>query len=125
MIPELLEKERDQSYQIAKKTGCLDDWLKAKRITNLCNKEIKNAKDLYILEKLKNHEQDASKFWETLNSVYPSNKSNSNNEIIINVDGNPIPLEDIADYMKQHLCTVGAYLANNIPHTHKLSMHKT
>lgn len=121
LIPELVEymKERDLSYKIAKSTGSLDDWIAAKKIRNLCNREIQKAKEKFILEQLEVNKNDVKKFGETLNSVYPSSKQTlrNNSDITLVANREEIPADQTPDYMNQFLCTVGQKLANSIPHT--------
>lgn len=123
-------KERGQLYQKAKKSGDPTDWVNARKIRNLSNREVKNAKNSYVINQLHINEEDAKKFWETLNEIYPSKKDTSRNtkEITQMVNGNMISLEDTADCMNNFLCTVGSNLANNKPnklHSHNIPLHPT
>lgn len=132
LVPELLElmKERDQIYQQARKLANINNWNKARQIRNLCNREIRNAKNAFVIKQLETHEKDARKFWATLNEVYPSKigSSKSNKEVTLVINDETLPPDQTADYMNDFLCKVGSKLANNIPHTPyktEIPLHQT
>lgn len=97
----------------------------AKKCRNLCNREIKRAKDSYILEQLKIHEKNAKEIWKTLNYVYPSDKQAASNRKEVD-NGTEIPIEEVPDFMNQFLRRVGVNVANKLPPVplvHRLSPH--
>ena len=65
MTNELIEqvKARDYFYHKAKTTGDKDYWNIAKYLRNTTNSRIRQAKRQFVLAELKEHQNNAKRFW--------------------------------------------------------------
>ena len=81
---ELIEqiKDRDYFYKKAKKTGDKDSWNIAKHLRNTTNSNIRQAKKEFILNELKENENNCKKFWKIVQEVVPSGKKSDSQEIL-------------------------------------------
>ena len=101
MTDELIEqiKDRDYFYHKAKASGDEDDWNIAKHLRNLTNANIRGSKREFILEQLKNNEDNSKKFWKVIRKVVPS-KQSSNQDITLRDNGQKLEKSHVADYIK-------------------------
>lgn len=112
---------RDRQYKKAKKTNDNDDWAEARRMRNLCNKGVKNAKNLYIKRELVQHQNDPRKFWQVIEKAWNPNTEKNNHINLIKKDTNEyISLDQIPNTFNNHLCSIAGKLTNrfsdrNIP----------
>lgn len=79
-----LMKEKEEAYKTAKLTKSSEDWAKAHKLRNLVNQQCKNAKDQYTLDNLENNKFNPKIFWSNLNSLWGSDKTGSQSDIILN-----------------------------------------
>ena len=109
MTRELIEqiKDRDYFYKQAKKTGDTDMWNIAKHLRNITNSHIRQAKRDFVLNELKQNENNAKKFWKVIRSVIPSNKSSSNNEILLKDGARKLDRTEVAHFINNYFINVG------------------
>ena len=116
ITPRLLELilDKDKAMKKAKKSKRNDLWNEAKRLRNACTNRLRKAKAQYIKEQLEIHSNDQKKFWKHIQEVIPN--SNKNTKIINLKDtntGDPIELNDTADYINNFFINIGPNLAKN------------
>ena len=105
-------KDRDYFYKKAKKTGDDDIWNIAKYLRNLTNANIRRAKRDFVLHKLKENENNAKKFWKTIQSIVPSDKGHIDNDILLK-DGNAkLDRDEVAMFINDYFINVGKLNAN-------------
>ena len=105
-------KDRDYYYKKAKKHGIDNDWEIAKYLRNQTNKNIRKAKAEYVINQLELCKEDSSRFWRTINSVFPS-KLHEKVNIKLNKDKEEVPSEDTADYINDFFINVGNPITTN------------
>ena len=122
MTRELIEqiKDRDYFYKRAKKTGDSDLWNIAKYLRNSTNASIRQAKRDFVLNELKQNENNAKKFWKTIRSVLPTGKENLNNEIMLKDGDEKLNRNKVAAFINDFFINVGKLdtdldLSTNIP----------
>ena len=69
-----LMKERDRSLKLYLKSKLENDKKEMRRMRNLVNIAVKNARADFVKEQLENHKNDPNKFW---NSLIPNSKTTS------------------------------------------------
>ena len=113
MTKELIEqvKDRDYFYKQAKLTGDEDSWNIAKHLRNMTNFNIRQAKKDFILNELKEHDDDAKKFWKVIRKVIPSDKSPSSQNILLKHNGERIDRSEVATYINDYFINVGNFNA--------------
>ena len=109
MTKELIEqvKDRDYFYSKAKLSGNEDSWNIAKHLRNVTNANIRQAKKDYILNELRQNEADAKKFWKVIQKVVPSDKSSSNQDILLKHDGGKVERSEVATFINDYFINVG------------------
>ena len=109
MSDELIEqiKDRDYFYKKAKRTGDNDAWNIAKFLRNITNSNIRSAKKEFILSELKENENNMKKFWKVIRKVVPTNKSPSDQNILLKKDGERVEKSQVATYINDFFINVG------------------
>ena len=70
-----LMKERDSWLQLFLKSRLEIDKKKMRRVRNLVNVSVKNARADVVKDQLETHKNDPKKFWKELNNLIPKNNS--------------------------------------------------
>ena len=96
----------------AKRTKLPEDLQAARKARNSANKMVKQAKDDFIKENLEDKNNDAKKFWEHINKLFPK-KTDNNTINIIDENDLPITKENVADYINTYFVGIGEELATN------------
>ena len=106
---ELLEqiKDRDYFYKKAKKLDDKDSWNIAKHLRNATNSNIRQAKKEFILNELKENENNCKKFWKTIRKVVPSGSSSSSQDILLKDKGSKIDKSEVAGFINDYFINVG------------------
>ena len=119
MSNELIEqiKDRDYFFKKAKRVGHSDVWNIAKFLRNVTNFNIRSAKREFILNELKENEDNAKKFWKVIRKVVPTNKSSSRQDILLKDNGEKIDKGQVATFINNYFINVG----NLGPSTHTTS----
>ena len=118
----LLMKERDRCLRKYAKSKLEKDKIDMRKIRNLVNISVKNARAEYIKEKLETHKNDPKKFWKHISTIIPSNKANSQpNFTNIKDDNNDLIGQDIlADHVNYYFSNIGLKLDEHIPRHQEL-----
>ena len=104
----LLMKERDRCLRKYSKTHLETDKTNMRKIRNLVNISVKNARADYIKEKLETHKNDPKKFWKHISEILPNKKSNSQQINNIHDDNNDIIGHDqLADHINCYFSSIG------------------
>ena len=109
MSTELIDqiRDRDYFYKQAKKTGDEDLWNIAKHLRNLTNSNIRHAKRDFVLNELKQNENNPKKFWKVIRSVIPANKTNSKSEIMLKDGAQKLDRSEVAHFINDYFINVG------------------
>ena len=109
MTNELIEqlKDRDYFYKKAKLSGDADAWNIAKFLRNTTNSHIRNAKREFILNELRENEDNAKKFWKVIRKVIPSSKSSPGQSILLKDKGEKVEKDQVASYINDFFINVG------------------
>ena len=70
-------KERDRCLQIRLKSKSEIDKKKMRRMRNMVNTAVKNARADFVKEQLETYKNDPKMFWKELNTLIPNRKSSS------------------------------------------------
>ena len=70
-----LMNTRDKVLRKAKKTNIECDWSSYKRVKNLCNNNVKQAKQKYQKDLLFENRNKPAKFWNCIKEMFPSKES--------------------------------------------------
>ena len=100
-------KDRDYFYKKAKKYGNEDDWNIAKFLRNETNRNLKQAKADYLKTQLRINQNDSSKFWRTIKTVFSSNKTKTQSNIKLDDKGVSLKDNEVADYINDFFINVG------------------
>ena len=112
----LLMKERDRCLRKYSKTRLEVDKKEMRKIRNLVNISVKNARADYIKEKLETHKNDPKKFWKHISEILPNKKSNSQQFNNIHDDNNDkIGHDQLADHINYYFSNIGLKLDEHIP----------
>ena len=106
---ELLEQIKDQDYfyNKAKNGGNEDAWNIAKFLRNAVNSNVRQAKREFVLNELKENENNCKKFWKVIKKVIPSKKGATNQDILLKKDRNKLHKEEVADFINDYFINVG------------------
>ena len=109
MTKELIEqmKDRDYFYNEAKSTGDVDSWNIAKDLRNVTNLNICQAKRDFILDELKEKDDDPKKFWKVIQKVVPTGKLSTSQDILLKHEGEKIGRAEVATYINDYFINVG------------------
>ena len=109
MTNELIEmiKDRDYFYKKAKRSGDTDAWNIAKFLRNVTNSYIRSSKREFVLNELKENDNNVKKFWKTIRKVVPSNKSTTDCSILLKDNGEKIEKGQVATYINDFFINVG------------------
>ena len=105
---ELIEKlkDRDYLYHKAKAMGDEDAWNIAKYLRNKANLHIRQSKREFILNELRDKDDNAKKFWKVIKKVLPS-KQTSSQDVMLKDNGNEIDKYLVAGYINIFFINVG------------------
>ena len=117
MTKELIEqiKDRDYFYCKAKKSGDRDAWNVAKFLRNVTNTNIRQARREFVLNELKENENNAKKFWKVIRDVIPSDKSPDCKDILLKENGSELKKEEVAYYVNDYFVNVGNVVTQKAP----------
>lgn len=62
--------DRDRLYKLAKRRDLPNDWAKARRARNLCNKGVRIAKKQFVQSELKKHDKSPREFWQVIEKTW-------------------------------------------------------
>ena len=82
-------------------------WNIAKYLQNVTNTNIRHAKRDFVLHKLKENKNNAKKFWKLIQSVVPSNKSKTNDDILLKNGNAKLEREEVATFINDYFINVG------------------
>ena len=119
MTRELLEYEvhRDILFKIYHRNKTQINYDKASHARNVYNTLVKEAKQNYLLGKLKVHEKDQNKLWTDVKTLIPD-MSNKKVEAIMNlVVGELCTGKEANDLMNKYFVNIGQELADKLPVT--------
>ena len=74
-------KERNRCLQTYLSTRLETDKKEMRRMRNLVNISVKNAKADYVRDQLETHKNDSKKFWKELNNIIPNSSAQNVNNI--------------------------------------------
>ena len=119
MNRELLEYEihRDTLFRIYNRSKTQNNYDKASYARKVYNTMVKEAKQKYMLGKLKEHEKDQKKFWEKIKMLIPS-MTNRKVEEILNHVGDLCTGKEANDVMNEYFINIGKELASKLPDSH-------
>ena len=112
LVGDLVEymKDRDSLLKKARRTRKLEDKKAANKARNKTNKLIKNAKNTFIKDKLRDFQNNPKIFWEQIKSTYPSDKVNNPIQFT-NKDGNSLNNKQTAHLVNEYFTNIGPNLA--------------
>ena len=108
MTKDLIEliKDRDYFYCKAKRLGDEDYWRIAKYLRNVANLRVRQAKRDFILEELKQNENNPKKFWKTIREVIPD-KCLEKQDILLKDGNEEVEKGRVAQYINEFFINVG------------------
>ena len=111
MTNELIEliKDRDYFYRKAKVTGDSDFWNIAKFLRNKANYYIRQAKREFILNELRENENNAKQFWKTIREIIPSGKNSAKQDILLKSDGEKVGRDRTSHFINDYFVNVGNF----------------
>ena len=112
-----LMKERDRCLSKYLSTRLEDDKIEMRRMRNLVNIAVRNARAEYVRDQLETHKNDSKKFWKEINKLIP-NKANSASQNFNNIkDENKvvIPTDILPSCINDFFANVGIELDKKIP----------
>ena len=112
-----LMKERDRSLSKYLSTRLEADKIAMRKMRNLVNIAVKNARADYVRDQLETHKNDSKKFWKEINKIIP-NKTGSASQNFNNIkDENNvlIPTNMLPSCINSFFANVGIELDKKIP----------
>ena len=88
-------------------TGDSNYWNIAKYLRNIANSSMRQAKREFILQELKENENNCKKFWKTIREVIPNDKSSPKQDILLKHEGRKIDKGETASYINDYFINVG------------------
>ena len=115
MSDDLIEmmKNRDASLKQYLKSKKEDDKKEIRRMRNMVNIAIRNARNEYIKNQLEIHQKNPKKFWKQISDILPSKSENQNYDNIKNNLNDSIPKEKLPDFINTYFATIGKQLDKN------------
>ena len=115
-----LMKERDRCLKKFRSSKLEIDKIEMRRMRNLVNISVKNARAVFIKDQLEIHKNDPKKFWKELNSLIPNNKSKNNQNFnnIKDDDLTIIPKDQLSNSVNTYFANIGLVLDKKIPPIH-------
>ena len=112
-----LTKERDRSLKVYQKSKQENDKKEMRRLRNLVNLSVKNARADFGKDQLKTHKDDPKKFWKELNTLIPNSKTTLNQSFNnIKDENNKIISQDIVpNCVNSFFANIGLELDRKIP----------
>ena len=109
-------KDKDEALHQAERTKREDHWVEARRLRNLCLRNIRMAKVDFIKDQIAEKKHDSKKFWNSINSLLPGNNNKSKNDIYLRDENNmEVSRENTAEYMNAYFATIGPNLVEQFP----------
>lgn len=103
--------DRDRQYKLAKRSNDSNDWAEARRMRNLCNKGVKNAKNMFIKKELTQNEKDPRKFWKVIEQAWtPCTEKNNHINLKDHVTNEYVDTKDIPNIFNNDLCSIASKL---------------
>ena len=106
-------RRRDQFHKKARKFNRPSDWSECRRLRNLINSSLRQAKKTYFAEKLEESRPNPSEFWKTLKHVLPNKNVNCDIDRLIVDDKEVTGHKDIADAINSYLTSIASSLFAN------------
>ena len=115
MSDDLIElmKNRDISLKQYLKTKTEVDKKEMRRLRNMGNVAIRNARNEYVKGQLEIHQKNPQKFWKHISDILPSKSENQNFDNIKNYKNESISKEDLPNYINTYFATIGKKLDDN------------
>ena len=112
-----LMKERDRLLKIYQRTKQESDKKEMRKIRNLVNISIKNARADFVKDQLETHKDDPNKFWKELNTLIANNKTSSSQcfNNIKDDSKNIIPQNVLPNHVNTFFANIGVQLDCKIP----------
>ena len=109
MTYELIEqiKDRDYFYKKAKRDGNVASWNIAKHLRNATNTNIRQAKREFILNELRENENNCKKFWKVIRRVIPSDKNLDKKDILLQDGDEEIQKDKVALFINNYFVNIG------------------
>ena len=109
--------ERVRCLKCFLKSKLENDKIEMRRMRNLVNIAVKNARADYIRDQLETHKNDPKKFWKELNAIIPNKKSSSTQNFnnIKDENSNIISQNDLPDNINSFFANIGIVLDRKIP----------
>ena len=112
MSDDLIElmKNRDISLKQYLKTKTEGNKKEMRRMRNMVNVAIRNARNEYVKGQLEIHQKNPKKFWKQITDILPSKTDNQNFDNIKNDNNETIPKEELSNYINTFFATIGRKL---------------
>ena len=117
MNRELLEYEihRDILFRVYKRSKTQINYHRASHARKVYNTLVKEAKQNYMLGKLKEHEKDQKKYWNDVKMLIPEMTSKKVDEISHPIGGHMCSGKEANDLMNEYFINIGKELADRLP----------
>ena len=107
-------RDKDRALKRAKRTGSMIDWDTARRLRNRVGRDLENLRADYLKNQQEAHKNDPKKFWRTVSSLMPNNKSKSNKIWLENAEeGVKVDSQQVAGFIKRFFTNIGPDLAKH------------
>ena len=115
MSDDLIElmKNRDISLKQYLKTKTEGNKKEMRRMRNMVNVAIRNARIEYVKGQLEIHQKNPKKIWKQITDILPSKTDNQNFDNIKNDNNETIPKEELSNYINTFFATIGRKLDAN------------
>ena len=98
----------------AKRTGSVIDWDTARRLRNRVGRDLEYLRADYLKNQQEAHKNDPKKFWRTVSSLMPNNKSKSNKIWLENAEeGVKVESQQVAGFINRFFTNIGPDLAKH------------
>ena len=109
-------KERDRCLQTYLSTRLEAYKKEMRRMRNIVNISVKNARADYVKDQLETHKNDSKKFWKELNNIIPNKKSSTQNFNSIKDDHQDvIPGDILPSIVDNYFANIGIELDKKLP----------
>ena len=107
LIGQIIEK--NNALRLAKRTDSPLHWFLANELKNKCQTNVKNAKEVFVVEEVEAHKKDSKKFWASMKNLVPG-KGKKSKQINLEKDGVCIPTKEVANHVNNFFAGIGPEL---------------